>query len=235
MHSTAILSAGFIGLSVNGFLSSYRPMILGIASVFSLFMVNHVVALSVLIMLWGLDTFWSSRLARRRSELNEQETELFLQRLSRMLKARGSLAYALDDLARADSRIRLHSDPQQVLEELAHKWPTDAMRVVSISAKLANRHGGSLDDIIEHVMKHMTLSRRWRFQRRLEEMTLESTVLILALSPYIVAILFAMVLPEFYGALARTVSGQMVLTWIGVVTFVVLQLLGRHIRNGDAV
>lgn len=232
MHSSVILSAGLLGLTARGLLSpSYRPLFLPWASLASLLIANHSVALAFLIMVWGLDSFWKSRRRRRQSELDGQETELFLQRLGRMLKARGSLAFALDDVARSDSTIRLHADPQVVLDELAMKWHTDAMRVVAQSARLANRYGGALDNIIDHVLKHMALTRRWQFQRRLDEMAIESTVLILIVTPYAILLLFAFVLPEFYKVLTTTGLGHLVLAFIALVSFFVLQIFAAHIRN----
>ncbi|WP_020373874.1 type II secretion system F family protein [Sulfobacillus thermosulfidooxidans] len=231
MHSTILLSAGLLGLSVTGFLSSYRPVLLSLGSLVSLILPSHIVAMSTLLMVWGLDTFWTSRLQRQRQELNEQETELFLRRLSRMLKARGSLAYALDDLGRADSRIQLYAEPERVLDELSLQWSTDAIRVVASSAKWADRYGGSLENIIEHVIKHMALSRRWRFQRRLEEMTLESTVFILTLAPYVVLLLLKMAIPTFYGVFIGTGLGHVMLILSGIISFLVLQIFSWHIRN----
>ncbi|MCL4495067.1 MAG: hypothetical protein M1294_09685 [Firmicutes bacterium] len=225
------MSAGLLGLSVMTFLSSYRPVFLPWASMASVLIPQHTVALAFLFMIWGLDTFVMSRERRHYAEMNEQETELFLQRLGRMLKARGSLAFALDDVVRSDVRIRLHSDPQRVLDELAEKWPTDAMKVVADSARLANRFGGALDNIIEHVIKHIALSRRWRFQRRLDEMALESTVLILAVAPYAILLLFAFALPEFYKVLTATALGHLVLGFISLSSFVVLQIFAAHIRS----
>ena len=231
MHSSVILGAGLLGFSVNSILSSHRPLFLPWASMGSFLIPSPSITIAFLITIWGLDTFWTSRLRRQQSELDDQETELFVQRLRRMLKARGSLAFALEEVVRSDSRIRLHADPQLVLDELATKWHTDAMNVVAQSARLTTRYGGALDDIIDHVVKHMALSRRWRFQRRLDEMALESTVLILAIAPYVVLFLFAFTLPGFYQVLTTTGLGHLVLAFIALVSFVVLQIFSAHIRG----
>ncbi len=234
MDSRALLSAGLTGFAVFVWATGYRPRILAALSIPSLWLHPHMLALSLLMSAWGFDNFLNSRAARARQDRSEQETEVFLQRLSRTLANRGTLSQALDDLASSDGRILVHPDPHRVLSDLLERWQTEAMAIVVMSARLASRYGGPLPVIIDEVIKHIGRNRRQRFQRRLEEMALESTVIVLALAPYVLLLIFRVVLPTFYAILTSTALGDGVIALLGVSTLGVLGGFSIYIRREAA-
>ncbi|PSR37548.1 MAG: hypothetical protein C7B44_03200 [Sulfobacillus thermosulfidooxidans] len=234
MDSLALLSAGMLGLAVYAWHARRVFRVIFPLSLALLWVRPHVLTLSVLLAAAGFEVFLTSRRMRAGRDLAEQETEVFLQRLSRTLRNRGSLSQALDDVARSDSRIVPHPDPHRVLMELRERWHTEAMLIVSLAAGLSSRYGGSLAPIIDNVIQHMGRARRQRFGRRLEETALESTVMVLAVVPYGLLLIFRMALPSFYNILTQTTAGHMVIGMLGMSTAGVLMGLSWYIRKEES-
>ncbi len=225
-----ILSAWLVGLGIYALSTAFAPRIVSALSLPSALIHPTILAASVLLAAWGWDVFFESRSRRTLGDRQEQDTEIFLQRLSRTLANRGNLAQALDDLANNDNRVLADPDPYRVLADLALRWRTEAMTIVASSARIAGRYGGSVDVIIEQVVKHIGRQRRQRFQRRLEETAMESTVLILSVAPFGLLAIFAVSLPTFYRVLATTVVGHGVILFLGLITAAVLWGLAWYIR-----
>ncbi len=190
------------------------------------------------VMVGGLFTAvgWNELLKARRfavsRDRDEQAALLFLVRLDQLLRVRGTLAGALQDMGYR-SPLGGSAAGEKVLAQVADGYQVSALSLVSRVARVVQRHGGSLSPLLAWAIDAVHGAQSRRHGRQLEEAAQRSTVVVLAFAPWAIVGIFRMVVPTFYQVLSTSSLGAGTLAGIGAATAVVLIILARH-ENREA-
>ncbi|MDA8195109.1 MAG: hypothetical protein M0Z53_14120 [Thermaerobacter sp.] len=226
---TIILLSVASGLLVHAWMTDSADWWPGAAWALSIPARNPWLMLSALLAGWGLGLVQKAAIFERQRDRDEQQAELTLRQLARLLPQRGSLALALEDLGYS-SVVRAR-DAEGMLANLADQWRIEAFTVVGQVAHRAKQHGGALEPVIKQAISKIARDRRRRFQRHLDEAAKRATIQILAFAPYGILVMFAGVIPSFYHSLMSTALGHAVVLGVGLVTVLAMGALAVQIRK----
>lgn len=183
-----------------------------------------------LMVAWGFG--WYSQSVRQTASRDgdAQAALLFLVRLRQLLSVTGTLSGALQEMGYRLSAVGGDAS-EQVLQNVANRLEVDVLSFVSRVAGLVRRHGGALGVVVEWAVQRLERQQALRFARRLEEAAQRTTIVVLALAPWGVLVLFRFVVASFYRSLLSTPLGHTVLLSIAGLTATVLAILASHIRG----
>lgn len=184
---------------------------------------------------WGLGQVSQAIHYETLRDRDEQQAELVLRQIGRLLPQRGSLSMVMDDLVQSGiMRPENGRDAEWLLSQLTSQWNVEAFSMVGEVARRARLHGGSLEPVIDQAIRKIARDRRQRFQRQIDESAKRLTIEVLAVAPYFVLVLFFVSIPSFYGSMINSLAGHVVLVSIGTVTAVALWVLSLQVRKrGD--
>lgn len=185
--------------------------------------------------LTGLEVYFSSVRYENHRNQQEQEAEVFLQRLAELLPLRGTLNLALQDLAADNLLAQSTADPVLWLDRVFARWQVNAVGMVASAAHVASRHGGSLQAVVEQASRKIVRDRQRRFQRQLEEASQRTTILVLAFAPYLVMGLLWLMIKPMYEVLIGTGLGHGIVAAEGVTSGAILAVLGLQIKRDGRV
>ncbi len=161
---------------------------------------------------------------------DEEASVLFLVRMRQLLGVTGTLGGALDEMGYRTRRPTADAG-EELLGELSRELNVGVVLFFARVALLVRRHGGSLLPVIGWAADAIQRAQALRHARQLEEAAQRSTIVVLALAPFAVLMLFRGMLPSFYRILLGSTIGNAALLMIGVVTVGVLTVLTAHIRR----
>lgn len=182
-------------------------------------------------MLVGLEMYLAASRFERQRDRQEQEAEVFLQRLAQLLQTHETLSLALQDLGYRDRGTGREPNPEYILSELFHRWNVAVVGMVASASRAVSKHGGGLVLVVEQAAKKISRDRERRFQRQLDEAAKRTTMVVLALAPYGVIGALREMLPSIYGELTTRMTGQVVVLLVGVVSGSVLAVLALYVRK----
>lgn len=188
------------------------------------------------VMVGGLLTAvgWNQLVTARRCAVGRDRDEeaalLFLVRLDQLLRVRGTLAGALQEMGYR-SPLRGADAGERVLAQVADGYQISALSFVSRVVRVVHRHGGSLAPLLAWAVDAVHGAQTRRHARQLEEAAQRSTVVVLAFAPWAIMGIFRVAVPGFYHALASSPMGGGTLAGIGIATAVVLSILAHHERR----
>ena len=187
------------------------------------------------LVLAGLEVYLASVRYEKHRNQQEQEAEVFLQRLAELLPLRGTLNLALQDLTADNLPTQLAAEPAFWLDRLFAHWQVNGVGMVASAAHLASRHGGSLQAVVEQASRKIVRDRQRRFQRQLEEASQRTTILVLAFAPYLVMGLLWLIIKPMYEVLISTSFGHGIVVVEGLTSGAILSVLGLHIKKDGRV
>ena len=177
---------------------------------------------------------WGQLAAARRlassRDRDEEAALLFLVRLDQLLRVRGTLAGALQEMGYR-APLGGADGGEKVLARVADGYQVSALSFVSRVVRMVHRYGGSLSPLLAWAVNAVQGAQSRRHARQLEEAAQRSTVVVLAFAPWAIVGIFRIVVPTFYHALSSTLLGGGTLAGVGVVTAVVLVVLAHHERR----
>lgn len=179
----------------------------------------------------GLEVYFAAVRYEKHRNQQEQEAEVFLQRLAELLPLRGTLNLALQDLAADNLPAQSAADPVFWLDRVFSRWQVNAVGMVASAAHVASRHGGSLQAVVEQASRKIVRDRQRRFQRQLEEASQRTTILVLAFAPYLVMGLLWLIIKPMYEVLIGTGLGHGIVAAEGLTSGAILAVLGLHIKR----
>lgn len=188
------------------------------------------------VMVGGLLTAigWNQLVTARRfaasRDRDEEAALLFLVRLDQLLRVRGTLAGALQEMGYR-SPLRGADAGERVLAQVAAGYQISALSFVSRVVRVVHRYGGSLSPLLAWAVDAVHGDQARRHGRQLEEAAQRSTVVVLAFAPWGVLGIFRVAVPSFYRTLAGSPLGGGTLAGVGVATAVVLSILAHHERR----
>lgn len=188
-----------------------------------------VVAAGVMVGL-GFGIYQKASGYERRRDEDAREALLFLVRLRQLVSVTGTLAAALDEMGYRTGWTGSDAG-ERVLVEVALRLKVTALTFLGRVAMLVRRHGGSLLPVVDWAADTIQTRQSLREVRHLEETAQRSTVIILALAPWGVLMVFRIMVPGFYRILMTTRIGDGALLMIGCMTLAVLAVLSQYIRR----
>lgn len=161
---------------------------------------------------------------------DQQAALLFVVRLGQILTVRGSLAAALDEMGYRSSRVGSDA-AERVLSRVAQDLRVEPLTFLTRAVAVVRRHGGSLSPVLDWARDAIQEAQGVRYARQLEEAVQRSTMVVLALAPWGVALLFRVFIPGFYQSLMTTRLGSIAVLAIGMTTYGVFWVMIRHMRE----
>lgn len=161
---------------------------------------------------------------------DEEASVLFLVRMRQLLGVTGTLGRALDEMG-YKTRSPAADAGEERLEELSRELDVGVLTFFAWVALLVRRHGGSLLPVTEWASQTIQHASALRHARQLEEAAQRSTIIVLALAPFAVLVMFRALVPSFYHILLGSPIGNAALLMVGAVTVAVLTVLTIHIRK----
>lgn len=203
------------------------PVGLGVAALSA----STPIMISVGLILVGLEMYLSAARFEKQRDRQEQEAEVFLQRLAQLLQTHGTLSLALQDLGYRDHSTGREPNPEQLLRDLFHRWNVSVVGMVASASVAVAKHGGGLQPVVEQAAKKISRDRERRFQRQLDEAAKRTTMLVLALAPYAVIGVLRGLVPSMFAVLTTQVAGQMATVAVGAVGGLVLVVLAMYVKK----
>ncbi len=182
-----------------------------------------------LLMGLGMSGYVAALDRERRRDRDEQEALLFVERLSQLVRVRGTLSAALDDMgyrASGDGGLA-----EQALDAVARKLQVRALTFVSQVALLIRRHGGRLEPLLTWASDAIQQAQAQRLARKVEAEARRSTVLVLVSAPVALCGVFRLFVPAFYRTLGHTAIGNIALLTIGITSAGVLLVMAHHAQR----
>ncbi len=195
---------------------------------------SAVLILSLGAMLIGLEMYLAATRFETRRDRQEQEAEVFLQRLAQLLQTHGTLSLALQDLGYRERTTGREPNPEHILKDLFHRWNVGVVGMVASASQAVVRHGGALEPVVEQAAKKISRDRERRFQRQLDEAAKRTTMVVLAVAPYGVLGVLREMVPSMYAALVTRGVGQLTVLGVGLVSGGVLTILALYVRKDGA-
>lgn len=189
------------------------------------------VILSFGLMLGGLEMYLAATRFENKRDRQEQEAEVFLQRLAQLLQTHGTLSLALQDLGYRDHATGREPNPEHILSGLFHRWNVAVVGMVASASLAVAKHGGGLGPVVEQAAKKISRDRERRFQRQLDEAAKRTTMVVLALAPYGVMGALREMVPSMYAVLTTRIIGEVAVLLVGLVSGGVLAILALYVRK----
>ncbi len=225
------LLAVMAGLLVFNWLSDSLAWVLPVGLGVAALTASIPIMISAGLILVGLEMYLNAARFEKRRDRQEQEAEVFLQRLAQLLKTHGTLSLALQDLGYRDRATGREPNPEHLLKDLFHRWNIAVVGMVASASLVVAKHGGGLQPVVEQAAKKISRDRERRFQRQLGEAAKRTTMLVLALAPYgVIGAIWALV-PSMYAVLTSQLPGQVATVGVGFVGGAILAILALYIKK----
>lgn len=230
-----VIIAALAGLAAHRWITQARAWMLPVGLMGAMVWGSTWIMISVGLMLTGFEFYGRAREFERQRDRQEQEAEVFLQRLAQLLPTRGGLSLALQDMGYRDIQVGREPNPERLLVGLFKMWNVNAVGMVASAAQVVLRHGGALQPVVEQAARKIAQDRERRFQRHLEEAAKRTTVVILGFAPYFMMVMLRFMVPSMYMALLGNAIGKLAVVGVGLVSGGVLLVLGSHVmRDGQS-
>lgn len=226
-----VLLAVMGGLVVYNWLTESSAWVLPIGLGLAAFSASTAVIISVGLILVGMEMYLNATRFEKKRDRQEQEAEVFLQRLAQLLQSHGTLSLALQDLGYRDHATGREPNPEHLLRDLFHRWNIAVVGMVASASLVIAKHGGGLQPVVEQAAKKISRDRERRFQRQLDEAAKRTTMLVLAMAPYAVMVALWALVPSMYAVLTTQLSGQLATVAVGLVGGLVLMVLAIHVKK----
>lgn len=161
---------------------------------------------------------------------DEQEALLFTERLRQLVRVRGTLATALDEMGFRTRHVSSDA-AEEVLAEVSGRLRVGSLTMVSHISRTIRRYGGSLEPVLSWAAYRIQDEQARRHARLIDEEARRATIRILALAPLGLVIVFRFAIHPFFLSLVQTRIGSAALLLVGVTTGTVLAVLAYQVRK----
>lgn len=191
---------------------------------------DSIAMVSGLAMGFGFAGYQLAQKYEKTRDHDEQEALMFVERLGQLLRVRGTLSAALDEMG---FRTDWHGSDagERILLGVADRRQVAALTTVSRMAHVLRRYGGTLDPVLEWASAAIHEGQTRRYGRQMDEAARRATILVLALAPVAVTAIFGAFIPSFYRTLMQTAVGGAAIGATGLVTGGVWLVMAYQIRK----
>lgn len=178
--------------------------------------------------------FHAALAAEAQADVRRLEAEMFLRRLRHQVRMKGSVGVALAAVG-VSGGYRYGDDAVVILGRLAERYRSHALAEAAFALGEAERHGGSLDAVLDDVLREVQRERRRIYRARSEEEGSRTTMAVLAGVPVVAVFVIDVAAHALYRDLVMTAAGHAGLAWIAASTLASVEVMVRHMdrRDGD--